>query len=292
MSESALVEAAPAKINLALHVTGRRTDGYHELESLVVFADVADEIVARRAKKDSLKVTGPFAAAAGSGDANLVARAVAAFRAQWPDHVADGLAIELHKNLPVAAGLGGGSADAAAALRLMAAAGEGTIPAAALAKVALSLGADVPACLMSEPCEVRGVGEIVHTLREFPKLHVLLVNPLVPVVTADVFRRLEKRANDPLPPLPTPLTRPAQLGIWLAETRNDLEPPAIALVPAIGDIIAALRAIDGCILSRMTGSGGTVFGLFGSAARAHQAAHDLRDRWPNYWVAAAPLVGQ
>lgn len=291
MNEALLVEAAPAKVNLALHVTGRRADGYHELESLVVFADVADEVVARPARNDSLEVTGPFAAAAGSGDANLVARAVAAFRARWPDHVSTGMAIELRKNLPVAAGLGGGSADAAAALRLMANAGETPISPADLSRVALSLGADVPVCLISQPCEVRGVGEILHPLQHFPPLHIVMVNPLVPVVTADVFRRLESRVNDPLPPLPSPMTRPSQLGIWLDETRNDLEPPAISLVPAIGELIDRMAKVDGCILSRMSGSGGTVFGLFGAASRAHQAAHDLRERWPNYWVAAAPLIG-
>lgn len=286
----ALVEAAPAKINLALHVTGRRPDGFHDLESLVVFAGVSDEIVARPAKKDSLVIKGPFAAAAGSGDANLVARAVAAFRARWPDHVSGGVAIELRKNLPVAAGLGGGSADAAAALRVMVELGSGPIGHAELVEVAVALGADVPACLVGRPCEVRGKGEIVHALPRFPTCHLVLVNPLVPVVTADVFRRLEQRSNPGLSPLPDPLTRPAQLGIWLAETRNDLEPPAIALVPAIGELIASVATIDGCILARMTGSGGTVFGLFGSAARAHQAAHDLRDRWPGYWVAAAPVL--
>ncbi len=286
----AVVEAAPAKINLALHVTGRRPDGYHELESLVVFAGVADELVVHRAPADSLTVTGPFAAAAGSADANLVTRAVAAFRSRWPDHVTHGLKIELHKNLPVAAGLGGGSADAAAALRLMSESGEGSVSDKALAVVALSLGADVPACLVGRPCEVRGKGEIVHALGRFPTCHLVLVNPLVPVVTADVFRKLQKRDNDGLPPLPDPLTRPAQLGIWLGETRNDLEPPAISLVPHIGELIDALAAVDGCILARMTGSGGTVFGLFGSAARAHQAAHDLRARYPTHWVAAAPVL--
>jgi 4-diphosphocytidyl-2-C-methyl-D-erythritol kinase len=286
-----LIEPAPAKINLALHVTGRRPDGYHKLESLVVFADVADELVARPAPADNLKVTGPFAGAAGSGDANLVARAVSAFRRVWPDHVPHGMAIDLRKNLPVAAGLGGGSADAAAALRLMAIAGDGVITRAALMEVALTLGADVPACIGSSPCEVRGVGEIVRPLRNFPALHVVLVNPLVPVVTADVFRRLDRRDNDPMPPLPSPLTRPAQLGIWLRETRNDLEPAAIALVPVIGELIAEMVEVEGCVLARMTGSGGTVFGLFGSSAQAHQAAHDLRARWPGYWVAAAPLIG-
>jgi 4-diphosphocytidyl-2-C-methyl-D-erythritol kinase len=290
MTEDAYTEAAPAKVNLALHVTGRRADGYHELESLVVFAGVADELVARRADTDRLTVTGPFAAAAGSGDANLVARAVAAFRERWPGYVRFGLDIELRKNLPVAAGLGGGSADAAAALRLMASLGNEPVAASELGKLALTLGADVPACLASGPCEVRGIGEIVHRLPAFPVCHLVLVNPLVAVVTADVFRRLENRTNPPLPPLPAPLTRPAQLGLWLGETRNDLEPAAIALVPAIGELIAAMAAIDGCMLARMTGSGGTVFGLFGSAARAHQAAHDLRAAFPTYWVAAAPVL--
>lgn len=283
-------EAAPAKVNLALHVTGRRADGYHELESLVVFADVSDELTARPASTDTLKVGGPFAAAAGGGDSNLVMRAVTAFRARWPRHVETGLAFELHKNLPVAAGLGGGSADAAAALRLMASLGEADIGFAELSELALSLGADVPACLVSRPCEVRGVGEIIHQLHTFPASHIVLVNPLQPVITADVFRRLQSRTNPPLPPLPQPLTRPAQLGLWLGETRNDLEPPAIALVPVIGDLIAELGKFDGCILARMSGSGATVFGLFGSAAKAHQAAHDLRDTHPGYWVAAAPVL--
>jgi 4-diphosphocytidyl-2-C-methyl-D-erythritol kinase len=283
-------EAAPAKVNLALHVTGRRTDGYHELESLVVFAGVADELVARPAKQDSLRVSGPFAAAAGIGGTNLVARAVAAFRSRWPDHVETGLAIELVKNLPVAAGLGGGSADAAAALRLMAALGDAEIAFTDLSAVALSLGADVPACLLSRPTEVRGVGEILHPLRAFPRTHVVLVNPLVPVVTADVFRRLQSRQNAALPALPQPLNRAAELGLWLTETRNDLEPPAISLLPAIGALAAELSAFDGCMLARMSGSGGTVFGLFASASRAHQAAHDLRERHRDYWVAAAPVV--
>lgn len=287
----ALLEAAPAKINLALHVTGRRADGYHTLESLVVFAEVADELTASPAAIDRLTVTGPFAAGLGTGEANLVSRAVAAFRSRWPDHVRTGVALELRKNLPVAAGLGGGSADAAAALRLMARLGGGGIPAGDLADEALRLGADVPACLLSRPCEVRGIGEIVAPVRSFPEACVVLVNPLVPVVTADVFRRLLRRDNDPLPPLPEPLTRPAQLGLWLDGTRNDLEAPARMLAPAIGPLVDFLAGAQGCMLARMSGSGATVFGLFGSSALAHQAAHDARARWPAYWVAAAPLAG-
>jgi 4-diphosphocytidyl-2-C-methyl-D-erythritol kinase len=290
-ADGVLVETAPAKVNLALHVTGRREDGYHELESLVVFAAIGDELVARPAKKDTLRVTGPFAAAAGSGDGNLVMRAVAAFRARWPGHVPGGLGLELTKNLPVAAGLGGGSADAAAALRLMAnAGGAAALPLAGLAEVALSLGADVPACLLSQAAVIGGVGELVRPLPACPPLHLLLVNPLQPVVTAEVFRRLESRRNPPMPPLPDPLTRPAQIGLWLTETRNDLRAAAISIAPAIAELEARVAALDGCMLARMSGSGATVFGLFGSAARAHQAAHDLREAFPGYWVAAAPVL--
>lgn len=291
MTGPVYVEAAPAKVNLALHVTARRPDGYHELESLVVFADVADEVTLRPSRRDQLRVTGPFATAAGGGDGNLVMRALVAFRTRWPDRVSPGYDIELIKNLPVAAGLGGGSADAAAVLRILAGLAMPTVSAQDLAALALSLGADVPACLMSQTCEVRGVGEILHRLDGFPAVHIVLVNPLVPVVTADVFRRLESRQNPPLPPLPKPFTRPAQLALWLAGTRNDLEPPARTLVPAIGDLIDELSRFEGVMLSRMSGSGGTVFGLFGSAAQAHQAAHDLRAAHPSYWVAAAPLIG-
>jgi 4-diphosphocytidyl-2-C-methyl-D-erythritol kinase len=284
-------EAASAKLNLALHVTGRRADGYHSLEMLVAFADLADELEAAPAARDTLTITGPFAAALGNSESNLVLKALAAFRARWPGALPAGLSLRLHKNLPVAAGLGGGSADAAAALRLFVRMGQGSFPFADLLAIATTLGADVPMCLYSLPAEVRGLGEIVLPLNQFPAAHVVLVNPLVPVVTADVFRRLARRDNPGLPPRVDPLARPAQLGLWLGETRNDLEPPAIALVPAIADIKRHLAAIDGCILARMSGSGGTVFGLFGSSAQAHQAAHDLRMLWPDYWVAAAPLLG-
>lgn len=285
-----VVEAAPAKINLALHVTGRRSDGYHSLEMLVAFAEVGDELEAVAARKDSLAITGPFAKALGNNESNLVTRALAAFRGRWPAALPPGLALTLRKNLPIAAGLGGGSADAAAALRLFASLSEVDIAFADLQQLAVGLGADVPMCLYSRPAEVRGLGEIVLPLKHFPACHVVLVNPLIPVVTAEVFRHLEQRSNPGLPELGDPLIRPAQLGLWLSETRNDLEPPAITMVPEIGQLIERLGRQQGCILARMSGSGATVFGLFGSSAQAHQAAHDLRDTWPEYWVAAAPLV--
>lgn len=287
---SPFVQLAPAKVNLALHVTRRREDGYHDLESLVVFADLADELQAVPASTDTLHISGPFGGGLGAGESNLVSRAVAAFRARWPDAVETGLALRLIKNLPVAAGIGGGSADAAAALRLMAGLSGQRIAVADLADMAARLGADVPACLVSAPLVARGVGEVLAPLPEFPACHLVLVNPMVPLVTADVFRRLRAHDNYPLPELPSPLTRPAQLGIWLAETRNDLQPPAVKLVPIIGDIVAQLAETQGCILARMSGSGATVFGLFGSSGQAHQAAQVMRASHPDHWVAAAPLL--
>jgi 4-diphosphocytidyl-2-C-methyl-D-erythritol kinase len=192
--------------------------------------------------------------------------------------------------LPVAAGIGGGSADAAAALRLMASLANQPIALAELADMAAGLGADVPACLVSTPLVARGVGEVLAPLPEFPACHIVLVNPMIPLATADVFRRLRAHDNYPLPELPSPLTRPAQLGIWLAETRNDLQPPAVKLVPVIGDIVEQLAETQGCMLARMSGSGATVFGLFGSEGQAHQAAQVMRAVHPDHWVAAAPLI--
>lgn len=284
-------EAAPAKVNLALHVVGRRPDRYHLLESLVVFADLADELEGVEAPADRLIVTGPFATGLGSGETNLVSRAIEAFRIAWPGRVKTGLAVTLRKNLPVAAGLGGGSADAAAALRLMAGLSATPIAAGELMALGATLGADVPMCLVSRPSFVGGIGEYVRPLPSFPACHIVLVNPLQPVATADVFRRLVEHENPPLPPLPDPLTRPAQLGIWLEETRNDLEPAATSLVPEIGELTARMRSLSGCMLARMSGSGATVFGLFGSGPLAHQAAHDLRSAHPGFWVAAAPILG-
>ncbi len=286
-----VIQSAPAKINLALHITGRRDNGYHDLESLIVFADISDDLEARIAETDSLTISGPFGARLKGEPNNLVLRALAAFRSRWPELSPPGLSVHLTKNLPVAAGIGGGSADAAAALRLMADLSPAPVPVAELADLAASLGADVPACLLSRPLVARGVGEILSPLPEFPTLYVTLVNPGIGVATADVFRRLRAHDNYGLPALPTPLTRPAQLGLWLAETRNDLQPPAIKLVPEIGVLIDELAETPGCVLSRMSGSGATVFGLFGAEGQAHEAAAQIRRLHPDYWVGAAPLLG-
>lgn len=284
-------QLAPAKINLALHVTGRRDNGYHDLESLIVFAGISDDLEASAAETDSLVISGPFGKALSPEPTNLVLRAIAAFRSRWPGLAPEGLAIHLVKNLPVAAGIGGGSADAAAALRIMAELAPLPVPLAELVDLAAGLGADVPACLLSRPLVARGVGEILSPLPEFPKLYVTLVNPGIGVATADIFRRLRAHDNYPLPTLPSPLTRPAQLGLWLAETRNDLQPPAVKLVPQIGLLIEEMAESPGCILSRMSGSGATMFGLFGAEGQAHDAAQQMRRLHPDYWVGTAPLLG-
>ena len=286
-----VVEAsALAKVNLALHVTGRRENGYHNLESLVVFADLGDELVARPGAVDGLRLSGPFARALTPGQTNLVTKAVQAFRAEWPGAVPHGVEIALAKNLPVSAGIGGGSADAAATLRLMAGFSEQSIALEAMMPVAASLGADVPVCLFSRPCLVRGIGEVVEPVDIVPPCHLVLVNPLVPVSTADVFRRLTRRDNPGLPEIPRPFSHAATLGLWMAETRNDLQEAAIATVPIIGELIAALAQTTGCVAARMSGSGATVFGLFGSASLAHLAAQAVRERFPDAWVAAAPIA--
>lgn len=286
---SVVFESAPAKINLALHVTGQRDDGYHTLESLVVFAEFADELTASPAQKDELVIKGPFADELSSGQSNLVLKAVEAFRQAFPGAIDHGVHLELEKNLPVAAGIGGGSADAAAALRLMASMSQ-NIQRTELTKLALKIGADVPVCLYGQSCLVEGFGDIVKPVPIFPHCHLVLVNPLIPLSTADVFRHLKSRQNPGLPALPTPMDRVAMLGLWLEDTRNDLETTAAEINPIIGEIIMRTRSTKGCIAARMSGSGATVFGLYGSSAEAHQAAHDIRTIWPQYWVAAAPVI--
>ena len=285
-----LSEAAPAKVNLALHVTGQREDGFHKLHSLCVFTELADQISARPAEVDSLAVTGPFAAEVPSGRSNLAIRTVEKFRARFPDGLAEGIGITLEKLLPVAAGLGGGSADAAAVLRLLARMSAVQIADADLFALAATLGADVPMCLLSQTCEVNGIGEVIRPLPSFPAMHLVLVNPLAPVATPDVFRRLVSKNNSAMPALPEPLDRAALLSMWLEDTRNDLQAPAAEVVPAIETIIAAIAATPNCTLARMSGSGATCFGLYGSAAAAHQAAHDLREHLAGYWVAATPVL--
>jgi 4-diphosphocytidyl-2-C-methyl-D-erythritol kinase len=273
------IELAPAKVNLALHVTGRRPDGYHLLDSLVVFPQVGDRLAAKPAAALSLSIDGPFAHGLGAGEDNLVIRAARLLGG------GRGAALRLHKALPVASGIGGGSADAAAALRLLARLWGLALPPSA---ATLALGADVPVCVASRAGRMRGIGEAFEPM-DLPSFAVLLVNPGIPVSTGGVFARLASRENAPLSPPPR-FADAGGLFAWLAEQRNDLESPARALAPPIDTVLAALAAQPGCALARMSGSGATCFGLFERETAAAAAAAALARARPNWWIAAAPVA--
>lgn len=259
---------APAKINLTLHVTGQRADGYHLLDSLVVFAKVGDRVTLATGPL-SLKITGPFAGGLASDDDNLCLRAA---RLAGLD-----AAITLEKNLPVASGIGGGSADAAAVLRAA-----GVRPANAE-----TLGADVPVCIASTPVRMRGLGEILDPLPPLPPFHMVLVNPGHALSTPAVFGALERRDNAPMPvDLPVWPNLPALVG-FLKTCRNDLQPPAVALQPDVAKCLKSLTDA-GALLARMSGSGATCFGIFPDHATAKSAARALAQ--PGWWVAATGLA--
>ncbi len=280
---------APAKLNLFLHVTDRRPDGYHLLDSLVAFADCGDVVHASAATDLSLAIGGPFASAlAGEGD-NLVLRAATMLAAEVG--VVAGATLRLEKHLPVASGIGGGSADAAAALRLLTRLWRVAPDPAALERLALRLGADVPVCLRSRPARMGGVGETLDPGPALPPCGVLLVNPGVAVSTASVFRA---RSGPFSPParLPAGWPQAPAMAADLAALANDLEAPARSLCPVIGDVLTAIAAQPGCLLARMSGSGATCFGLFADPAAAEHAAGTVRrGGWSRagWWVWAGAL---
>jgi len=272
---------APAKVNLALHVTGRLGDGYHLLDSLVVFADVGDWIDIRASRELALSVSGPRAAGVPTDRRNLVWRAAEAF---GTDH---GATIRLDKHLPHAGGIGGGSADAGAALRGLSELWNVALP---NVDTLLTIGADIPVCAASAPARMRGIGDVLDPVPPIPPLWLVLVNPGVEVRTGPVFRALATTDN---PPLPQPGWSDAEgLLRWLADTRNDLEPAAMALVPEVGEVLTALAATHGCRFSRMSGSGGTCFGMFTEAEAARAAARHLQDAQGDWWVEAAEVLTQ
>jgi 4-diphosphocytidyl-2-C-methyl-D-erythritol kinase len=292
---AARVEAAPAKVNLTLRVLGRRADGYHEIESLVVFADVGDTLTLAPARELALAVAGPTAAAAGDLEGNLVLKAARALAERVP-----GIKVgrfELTKRLPVAAGLGGGSSDAGAALRLLAYANQIPLHDPRLIAAARACGADVPVCLDPRPRVMRGIGEILSMPVALPSLPAVLVNPRVAVPTKDVFVRL---GASPLPPTAEPgragpfeaKLEEHALFAALAADRNDLEVPAIASAPVIADVLASLRTLPNCRLARMSGSGATCFALFDSQHAAVLGAQALQGRQPSWWVNATVLGDQ
>jgi len=279
---------APAKINLYLHVTGKRGDGYHLLDSLVAFAAVGDALEVRPAAALSLAVSGPFAAAAGDDDGNLVMRAARALGAAAG--VGAGARISLDKRLPMAAGLGGGSADAAATLRALVELWQLTTDEDELRRLGLSLGADVPACLAGQAVFVSGIGEAVAPAQALPPAHVVLVNPGTPAPTGAVFAAWGGEPSAPGRFAERPTSAP-ELARLLARRRNDLEGPAAAMVPAITRVLRGLEEQPGCLLARMSGSGATCFGLFAESDAAAAAAAATGALDPGWWVVAAPLIG-
>ena len=287
---TALRDIAWAKVNLTLEILGRRADGFHELNSLVAFAGVGDtvELVPRLGDALDLRVEGPFAAAL-HGD-NLILKAAEAAKAQ-----SSGLTLgrfRLFKTLPVAAGLGGGSADAAAALRLIGRANQSALTEAALAGLAPVLGSDVAVCFGSAPALITGRGEMVSPVRGFPSCGVVLANPGLPLATADVYAALDAPALS-LPPQPS--ASPDFAGDFdkllehAGPRGNDLEAVAMRLAPEIGKVLAALRLLEDTRLARLSGSGPTCFALFATPRQALRAATALAESQPDWWIAAAAL---
>lgn len=275
---------APAKINLALHVTGRRKDGYHLIDTIVAFADFGDRVAITPAERLSLRVTGPFATHAPGDERDLAWRAAAAFFAHTG--LPSGASIHVEKNIPAGAGLGGGSADAAAVLAGLDRHFEAGIPASDLAKLGLNLGADVPMCLGGRALRATGVGEEIAPLVGWPGLPLVLVWPRRPVSSAEAFEALRSRKNALLTFPPANASLEA-IAAFLADCRNDLEAPALGIAPEIGAVLEALRASAGCMVARMSGSGSACFGLYPDAASARRAADAFRLRRPQWWVAAA-----
>jgi 4-diphosphocytidyl-2-C-methyl-D-erythritol kinase len=292
----ALIEEGRAKVNLTLRVVGRRSDGYHDLESVVAFADCADRLSLTPGPALDLKTTGPLAQACGATADNLVFKAAQLLG----ERVADLRLGEftLDKVLPVAAGIGGGSADAAAALRLLAGLNELALDDARLIEVAQLTGADVPVCLASRACVMTGVGETLQPL-SLPKMPCVMVNPCVPVATRDVFKALGLRNGELLVGATDVLLQDvswpeagASVGEWIAafeEVGNDLEAPALKIQPVIGEVLSALGAADGARLARMSGSGATCFAIFEHATEAQAAAEKIRKLHPDWWVHAGTL---
>jgi 4-diphosphocytidyl-2-C-methyl-D-erythritol kinase len=285
-AQTAVQELAPAKINLDLHVTGRRADGYHELDSLTAFAAFGDRLALHEHDRLELVLSGPFTGALAAEPDNLVLRAARRLAACAGRAAA--VRIMLEKRLPVAAGLGGGSADAAAALRGLNRLWRLGMTPAELAEIATGLGADVPVCLAGRTARMRGVGERVEPWDGMPPLPVLLVNPNLPLATAAVFGALEAIGESAGRPWPPPREADAFVE-WLRAGANHLEPPAMRLLPQICDVLTGLAAQKSCTLARMSGSGATCFGLFATAASRDAAAAAIGRARPGWWLAASTI---
>lgn len=289
---------APAKINLTLHVTGQRDDGYHLLDSLVTFAGVGDKLTITKSDEPSFEVTGPFGPGVPDDQSNLACQAAALIDLPHP------VAITLDKRLPPASGIGGGSADAAAVSRGMMALQSPhldwddpatTFSDAALRPIAektLALGADVPMCLQPFAARIRGIGQEIEFVHGLPNLPAILVTPLSAVSTPEVFRALDRKVNDAMPQTVPDFTTVESCAEWIGAQRNDLQATSTRLLPAIADVIKAIDTQPGCLLARMSGSGATCFGIFpdrDSAEAAASAIYEMPHRW---WVQSCILGGQ
>lgn len=276
---------APAKVNLYLHVTGKRSDGYHLLDSLFAFAADGDVITVEPADELRLAIVG--APDLSAGEDNIVIKAARKLAAALG--IEPKARIVLEKNLPVASGIGGGSTDAAATLKALQVLWKKTLPDEKLYALALELGADVPSCLAGKAVQVSGVGEVLTPAPEIPALPVVLVNPNKPVSTPAVFK-----TRKPVFSKPMPFTNDCEdIETFVAELKkrhNDLQDAACALEPAVGEVLQALEKQRICLFSAMSGSGGTCFGLFRSAADAAQAAAALKGGYPDWWVKQTSVV--
>lgn len=277
---------APAKVNLYLHVVGRRADGFHLLDSLIVFAGIGDTVEVRPSSALTFTVDGPMAAGVPATDNNLVLKAARALAAAagieaWAD-------IRLIKRLPMAAGVGGGSADAAAVLRALRRLWRIDIADAALAKIALGLGADVPVCLAGRAAFVGGIGEAIDSVPPLPRCWIVLVNPGVPASTPAVFKARHGAFSAPARFAEVPADA-AAFAALLQSRRNDLTAAALTVAPDIGKVLDALERCPGILLARMSGSGATCFGLFGDSGAATEAASALNRGHPDWWAKAGSM---
>lgn len=277
---------APAKVNLYLHIIGKRPDNYHLLDSLIAFADISDTIDVTAAPDITVTVKGEYAHLLSAHD-NIVMKAALAMQKHFK--IKTGAAIILHKDIPVGAGLGGGSADAAATIRLLLRLWKINAPQNDLLSIALSLGADVPACLQSIPLYLNGIGDITEPAPKLPKLHILLVNPSKPLLTKDVFTEHRKGFSKPAARPKDFLSR-NDLTNFLERTRNDLQDTAITLMPEIATVLSELKANEECMIARMSGSGATCFGLFGKRMAMENFALQLSNNHPDWWVRSANIL--
>jgi len=277
--DNELQEHAPAKLNLYLHITDKRPDGYHLLDSMVVFPDIADTIKLVPSKRLSLTITGPYAHELSASEDNLIMKAARLLNPAY------GAALTLIKNLPIASGIGGGSADAAATLRLLNDHWKLNLPDDELMRLALSLGADVPVCLKSQSCIMRGIGEVISTAPKLPNCGIILINPNVSVSTAHIFKSLTSVQNAEASCPPDELKDYLQFINFLSGQRNDMQDAAIAIAPEIQIVLDALAVNSDIDFLRMSGSGATCFGITETPEQAHKAANNLKELHPNWWVA-------